>query len=228
MLLTVFAFMVALGLLIAVHEWGHYRVAWRWRAGVALFHRVRQDPRWCAQNQPASAPEHRVRDRRHSVWRLRQDAGRARRAGGRARHQAFNTSRWPGARPPSLPPARTNLLLAVLLHALVNWIGVQEPQCAVLSSRWWIVRRQGPACRAASWCARRFAGEELRQWPRSRSLRWVLARAARWTAGRGAGVAAADGPARADLPLSNDAPDPDAQLFRASAFGAAQSRRWAR
>ena len=27
MLLTLFAFVVALGLLIAVHEWGHYRMA---------------------------------------------------------------------------------------------------------------------------------------------------------------------------------------------------------
>jgi regulator of sigma E protease len=52
-MLTVIAFVVALGLLIAVHEYGHYRVAVGLRRqGAALFGRIRQALlRWQPRNQ---------------------------------------------------------------------------------------------------------------------------------------------------------------------------------
>ena len=130
-MLTVLSFVVALGPLIAVHEYGHYRVAvacgvkvlrfsvgfgkplWRWqaRAGSTEFV-IGALPlggyvRMLDEREGAVAPEE--------------------------RHLAFNTQplRARAAIVAAGPVA--NLLLAVVLYAVVAWTGVDEPR-PVLSS----------------------------------------------------------------------------------------------
>jgi regulator of sigma E protease len=122
------------GLLIAVHEYGHYRVAVACGVKVLRFSVGFGKPllRW----QAARARRHRIRHRRVSASAATCDARRARGARGREeRHLAFNTQPLRRARAIVAAGPLANLLLAVLLYALVNWIGVNEPR-AVLASRW--------------------------------------------------------------------------------------------
>ena len=78
-MLTIVAFIVALGLLIAVHEYGHYRVAVACGVKVLRFSVGfgKTLYRWQPRKQK-HGQRHRVRDRRLSPGRLREDARRAR------------------------------------------------------------------------------------------------------------------------------------------------------
>ena len=93
-MLTIVAFIVALGLLIAVHEYGHYRVAVACGVKVLRFSVGfgKTLYRWQPQ-QAAARAGHRIRDRRLPAGRLREDARRARRRRSppEERHLAFNT-----------------------------------------------------------------------------------------------------------------------------------------
>ena len=130
MITTVLAFLVTLGVLIVIHEWGHYQVA-RW-CGVKVlrfsvgFGRVI----WRRQATPdgtefvvSALPLGgyvKMLDEREDVVEPAQ------------RDQAFNRKAlWQRAAIVSAGPA-ANLLLAVLLYATSYWIGVDEPK-AVLS-----------------------------------------------------------------------------------------------
>jgi regulator of sigma E protease len=134
-MLTVLAFLAALGLLIVVHEYGHYRVAVACGVKVLRFS-VGFGPvlvRWTPRRQrPGQDTEFvvcalplggyvRMLDEREAPV-APQEAGRAfNRAPLRAR--AAIVAAGPAA----------NLLLAVLLYAAVAWMGVLEPR-AVLSA----------------------------------------------------------------------------------------------
>jgi len=128
---TVLAFLVTLGVLIVIHEWGHYQVA-RW-CGVKVlrfsvgFGRVI----WRRQATPDSTEfvvsvlplggYVKMLDEREDLVLPAQ------------RDQAFNRkSLWQRTAIVSAGPA-ANLLLAVLLYAISHWIGVDEPK-AVLSA----------------------------------------------------------------------------------------------
>ena len=131
MITTVLAFLVTLGVLIVIHEWGHYQVA-RW-CGVKVlrfsvgFGRVV----WRRQATPDSTEfvvsalplggYVRMLDEREDAVPPAQ------------RDQAFNRKAlWQRAAIVSAGPA-ANLLLAVVLYATAHWIGVDEPK-AVLSA----------------------------------------------------------------------------------------------
>jgi regulator of sigma E protease len=131
LIITVLAFLVTLGVLIVIHEWGHYQVA-RW-CGVKVlrfsvgFGRVV----WRRQATPDSTEfvvsalplggYVKMLDEREDSVPPQQ------------REQAFNrkTLLQRAAIVSAGPVA--NLLLAVLLYAAAHWIGVDEPK-AVLSA----------------------------------------------------------------------------------------------
>ncbi len=131
MLITVLAFLVALGLLIAVHEYGHYRVAVACGVKVLRFSIGFGKPLWRWQ-RPGSPTEFvlgmlplggyvKMLDEREGPVPAEE------------RHLAFNTQRL-GKRAAIVAAGPiANLLLAVLLYSLVNWIGVQEAR-AVLAA----------------------------------------------------------------------------------------------
>jgi regulator of sigma E protease len=218
-MLTVVAFIVALGLLIAVHEYGHYRVAVACRVKVLRFSvgfgktlyswkprkpRPGQDTEFVIGAFPLGGYVKMLDEREGPV-----DAAE--------RHRAFNTQPL-GARAAIVAagPA-ANLLLAVLLYALVNWMGVQEPQAIlgtpVVNSIAADAGLRGGE-RVASAALEGDAVEPVRSFE---ELRWLLTRGAldgrdlRLVLQREGGGGARE----VLLPLSRlEARDADAQLLR--------------
>ncbi|MDR2129537.1 MAG: RIP metalloprotease RseP [Burkholderiaceae bacterium] len=134
MLSTLIAFVVALGVLVTVHEWGHYRVAVAHGVRVIRFSvgmgkvLVRWKPR---RQHPGQDTEFvigafpiggyvKMLDEREGAVAPEE------------RHRAFNTQPLRARALIVAAGPVANLLLAVALYALVGWIGTDEPR-AVLS-----------------------------------------------------------------------------------------------
>ncbi|HEY6086641.1 MAG TPA: RIP metalloprotease RseP [Burkholderiaceae bacterium] len=131
MITTLLAFLVTLGVLIVIHEWGHYQVA-RW-CGVKVlrfsvgFGRVI----WRRQATPDSTEF--VVSALPLGGYVKMLDEREDHVSPTQRDQAFNRkSLLQRAAIVSAGPA-ANLLLAVLLYAAAHWIGIDEPK-AVLSA----------------------------------------------------------------------------------------------
>ena len=130
-MLTLLAFVVALGVLIAVHEYGHYRVAVACGIKVLKFSIGFGKPiyTWRLQGKPTEfsigmlplGGYVKMLDEREAPV----DAAE--------RHLAFNTQPLKARAAVVAAGPAANLLLAILLYSLVNWSGLQEPK-AVLAS----------------------------------------------------------------------------------------------
>ncbi|MET3494874.1 RIP metalloprotease RseP [Variovorax boronicumulans] len=128
-MLTVIAFVVALGVLIAVHEYGHYRVAvacgvkverFSVGFGKALF-------RWQPKRQhPGQQTEFVIAAFPLGGYVKMLDE-REGPVAPEERHRAFNTQPLRSRAAIVAAGPIANLLLAVALYTVVNWIGVQEP-----------------------------------------------------------------------------------------------------
>ena len=217
-MLTIVAFVVALGLLIAVHEYGHYRVAVACNVKVIRFSigfgraLVRWKPR---RPRPGQDTEFvigaiplggyvRMLDEREGPVDPQE------------RHRAFNTQPLGSRAAIVAAGPLANLLLAVLLYSVVNWIGVQEPT-AVLG--------QPPAASLAAEAGLRggerisragFEGD-LDAVESFEDLRWRITRGALDGRDLTLEVAAADGrpPREVVLPLSRmGAKEADPGMFR--------------
>jgi len=132
-MLTVAAFVVALGLLIAVHEYGHYRVAVACGVKVLRFSvgfgktLVRWTPR---RQKHGQATEFSIGLFPFGGYVKMLDEREAPVAP-QERHLAFNTQPlWARASIVAAGPL-ANLALAVCLYAAVNWIGVDEPRAVL-------------------------------------------------------------------------------------------------
>lgn len=125
-MLTLVAFVVALGLLIAVHEYGHYRVAVACGVKVLRFSVGFGRPllRW---QRPGSPTEYVVcaLPLGGYVRMLDEREGPVDPA---ERHLAFNTQPLRSRAAIVAAGPAANLLLAVFLYALLNWSGVHEPK----------------------------------------------------------------------------------------------------
>jgi regulator of sigma E protease len=128
--LTVLAFVVALGILITVHEWGHYRMAVACGVKVLRFSVGFGKPllRWKGRSGTefvlAALPLGgyvRMLDERDAPV----DAAE--------RHLAFNQQPLRARTAIVAAGPAANLILAALLYAVVNWVGMPEPQ-AVLAA----------------------------------------------------------------------------------------------
>ena len=128
---TVLAFVLALGLLIAIHEYGHYRVALACGIKVLRFSIGFGRPiiRWRLAGKPTEfvigivplGGYVRMLDEREGPVDPSE------------RHQAFNTQPLRSRAAVVAAGPLANLLLAVLLYAAVSWIGVEEPR-AILAT----------------------------------------------------------------------------------------------
>lgn len=225
MLTTLIAFVVALGLLIAVHEWGHYRMAvacgvrvLRYSIGfgpVLLRFRPRpgQETEFVLAAIPFGGYVKMLDEREGPV----DEHDKAR---------AFNTQSLRARALIVAAGPLANLVLAALLFATVNWVGVQEPR-AVLSTPVPGSLAERVGVQGGEWVrAGAFAGQDLQSVASFESLRWLLTRGAL----EGQDVVlelldqapASDAPADASqpgkrvlLPLSGlRGRDPDATLFR--------------
>jgi len=128
---TLIAFLIALGLLISVHEYGHYRVAVACGVKVLRFSVGFGKPilRWRLKNRPTEyvigllplGGYVRMLDEREGPV----DAAE--------RHLAFNNQPLRARAAIVAAGPLANLLLAALIYSLINWVGVQEPR-AVLAA----------------------------------------------------------------------------------------------
>jgi regulator of sigma E protease len=128
---TILAFLFTLGVLVVVHEYGHYRVAVACGVKVLRFSVGFGRVLWRWQKSPESTEfvvcalplggyVRMLDEREAAVDRRELD-------------QAFNRKKlWQRSAIVSAGPA-ANLLLAVLLYAAAHWIGIDEPK-AVLSA----------------------------------------------------------------------------------------------
>lgn len=128
-MLTIPAFIIALGILIAVHEYGHYRMAvacgvkvLRFSIGFgSVIHR------WQPKRQhPGQSTEFVISAFPLGGYVKMLDE-REEPVAPEERHRAFNTQPLRSRVAIVAAGPLANLLLAVLLYSVVNWIGVQEP-----------------------------------------------------------------------------------------------------
>lgn len=218
-MLTVVAFIVALGLLIAIHEYGHYRVAvacgvrvlrfsvgfghvlYRWKPRKP---RPGQDTEFVIGAFPLGGYVKMLDEREGPV-----DPAE--------RHRAFNTQPVKARAAIVAAGPLANLLLAIVLYAAVNWIGMQEPEAILGTPVAGSVAADAGLQGGERVAQAAFAGEAARPVRSFEDLRWMLTRAALdgkdlrldLAEGQGAGARAVL------LPLSRiDTRDADATLMR--------------
>jgi regulator of sigma E protease len=175
-MLTIVAFIVALAVLIAVHEYGHYRVAVACGVKVLKFSIGFGQTvlRW----QPKGSPTEFVISAFPLGGFVKMLDEREAPVAAEERHLAFNTQ--PLSKRAAIVAAgpAANLLLAVLLYAIVNWNGVQEPKAILASPSIGSVAEKagiqgGETVTRASW-----DGEVLQEVASFDALRWLLTRGA--------------------------------------------------
>jgi len=207
-------FIVALGVLIAIHEYGHYRVAvacgvkvlrfsigfgktiYRWKPRRP---RPGQDTEFVIGILPLGGYVKMLDEREAPV-----DPAE--------RHLAFNTRPLKARAAIVAAGPIANLLLAVLLYATVNWMGVEEPQPVLGSPVAGSIAAQAGLQGGERVEAAGFEGETARPMRSFEDLRWLLTRGA--LDGRDLRLVLARG-GEVLLPLSQlDARDADAQMLR--------------
>ncbi|MBT2321176.1 RIP metalloprotease RseP [Variovorax paradoxus] len=217
-MLTVVAFIVALGLLIAVHEYGHYRVAVACGVKVLRFSIGfgKTLYRWQPKRQHPGQDTEFVIAAFPLGGYVKMLDEREGPVAPEERHRAFNTQPLRSRAAIVAAGPIANLLLAVVLYTAVNWIGVEEP----------VAKLARPVAASLAEQAGLLGGEhvtragfdgELEPVQSFEDLRWRITRGALdgrdlmlEIAGEGAR------PAREIvLPLSRiEAKDADAQMFR--------------
>ena len=134
-MLTIVAFVVALGLLIAVHEYGHYRVAvacgvkvLRFSVGFGktLF-------RWQPKRQKNGQSTEFVIGAFPLGGYVKMLDEREAPVAPEERHLAFNTQPLKSRAAIVAAGPVANLLLAVLLYSAVSWYGIEEPKALLAS-----------------------------------------------------------------------------------------------
>ena len=215
MLLTAVAFVVALGLLIAVHEYGHYRMAVACGVKVLRFSVGFGQPllRW----QPKGSPTEFVLGAFPLGGYVRMLDEREAPVAPQERHLAFNTQPLRSRAAIVAAGPLANLLLAVLLYAIVNWNGVQEPK-AILASPVSGSVAQNAGLRGGELVMNAALGSDDMEPVRSfEDLRWLLTRGALEGVNVRLDVQPASRTAHREILLdmsSIDSREADAQLFR--------------
>ena len=151
MLITILAFFLTLGVLIIVHEYGHYRVAVACGVRVLRFSVGFGRVLWRRQASP-DATEFVVCALPFGGY-VRMLDEREGEVGPAELDRAFNRKPlWQRAAVVAAGPA-ANLLLAIILYSAAHWIGVDEPK-AVLGPPTAATWPSAPACAPATGCAR--------------------------------------------------------------------------
>jgi regulator of sigma E protease len=206
MMTTVLAFLLTLGILVVIHEYGHYRVALACGVKVLRFSVGFGKVLWRRQATPDSTEfvlcalplggYVRMLDEREGQVPAAQLA------------QAFNRKTlWQRAAIVAAGPA-ANLALAVLLYAGAHWIGVDEPKAWLAPpAAGSLAERAG--LRGGDWV--RAASNTSQDWTELRSmsdLRWQLMQAAMQASSLQLQVSDRDGRNRRTVTLDFASTDP--------------------
>src|SRR5215213_6407785 len=177
-MLTIVAFIVALGLLVAVHEYGHYRVAVACGVKVLRFsvgfgktlyswkpkkQKPGQDTEFVIGAFPLGGYVKMLDEREGPV-------------APEERHLAFNTQPLKSRAAIVAAGPIANLLLAVLLYATVNWYGVLEPKPILASPVPGSVAEQAGLRGGELVQEAGFEGDNLQPVRSFEELRWLLTR----------------------------------------------------
>lgn len=175
-MLTLAAFALALGLLIAVHELGHYRMAIACGVKVLRFSVGFGKPlfRWQAKGSSTEfvigafplGGYVRMLDEREAAVPEQE------------RHLAFNTQSLRARIAIVAAGPLANLLLAVFLYALVNWIGVQLPAPILASPVAGSIAAQAGVLGGERIARAGFVDADLQDLVSFEDLRWFLTRGA--------------------------------------------------
>ena len=224
MIVTILSFLLAIGILIVIHEYGHYRVARACGVKVLRFSVGFGRVLWRRQKSP-DATEFTVCLLPLGGY-VRMLDEREEAVPPHLRDQAFN--RKPLAQRAAIVAAGpiANLLLAIGLYASAHWIGIEEPKALLgapvagsVAERAWL--------RAGDWV--RAVSHDGQQWDDLRSmtdLRWQLTQAALQGETLQLMLTNAAGQEQHVVPLalaSLDAREVDAQLMRRIGLGAPYS-----
>ena len=226
-MLTIVAFIVALGLLVAIHEYGHYRMAIACGVRVLRFSvgfgktLLRWTPKGSTTEFVLAAIPLggyvKMLDEREAP------------VAPEDRHLAFNTQPLKSRVAIVAAGPLANLLLAVLLYAVVNWSGVEQPKAILGTPVAGSVADRAGLMGAELVQSAAFEGDAPQAIVSFEDLRWLLTRGAlegrdvrlalAEAPGKNSSAASADSAARPGrevlLKLSSiDAREADAQLFR--------------
>lgn len=222
-MLTIVAFIVALGLLVAVHEYGHYRMAIACGVRVLRFSvgfgktLLRWTPKGSTTEFVLAAfplgGYVKMLDEREAP------------VSPEDRHLAFNTQPLMSRVAIVAAGPLANLLLAVLLYAVVNWSGVEQPKAILGTPVAGSVAERAGLMGAELVQSAAFDGDAQHAIVSFEDVRWLLTRGAlegrdvRLTLapvpGKTSSNAATVGGREVLLKLSSiDAREADAQLFR--------------
>ena len=173
---TVLAFVIALGFLIAVHEYGHYRVAvacgvkvLRFSVGfgktIFKWQPKRSDTEFVIGLLPLGGFVKMLDEREAPV-----DASE--------KHLAFNTQ--PLLKRAAIVAAGpiANLLLAIVLYSIVNWSGVEEPKAILASPSSGSLAQRAGFVGGEHVLQAAFDGDELEEVRSLTDFRWLLTRGA--------------------------------------------------
>jgi regulator of sigma E protease len=221
MIITVLAFLVTLGILVVIHEYGHYRVALACGVKVLRFSVGFGRVLWRRQSSP-DATEFVVAALPLGGYVRMLDEREGPVAESELKH-AFN--RQPLSRRAAIVIAgpAANLLLAVLLFAMAQWIGTQEPK-AVLSAPVAASLAEYAGLRSGDWVqATSRDGDEWHDVRSMNDLRWQITQAALDRQPLRLSLSDANGRASRSVTLDLarlDAGEVDASLMRQVGLGA--------
>lgn len=217
-MVTMLAFVVALGLLITVHEYGHYRVAvacgvkvLRFSVGfgktVFKWQPKGSDTEFVIGMLPLGGFVKMLDEREAPV-----DAAQ--------KHLAFNAQ--PLLKRVAIVAAgpMANLILAILLYSAVNWLGVQELKAILASPAAGSLAQRAGLVGGEQVLQAAFNGDALQDMQSLEDLRWLITRAA--LNGHDVRLAVAKSPSSPNAPSRElvleltqlDASEVDAKLFQ--------------
>lgn len=214
-MLTIVAFVVALALLIAIHEYGHYRMAVACGVKVLRFSVGFGHPllRW----QSRSSGTEFVVSAFPLGGYVRMLDEREAPVAADERHLAFNTQSLRSRALIVAAGPLANLLLAVFLYALINWSGVQLPAAVLASPVAGSVAQRAGLGGGERVARAGFEGEALQPVASFEDVRWLLTRGALEGRDVRLSLVSARGGYSGEvlLPLAQmGAQDADAELFR--------------
>lgn len=196
---TFLAFVFTLGVLIVVHEWGHYRVAvacdvkvlrFSLGFGRVIWRRQRGETEFALSLIPLGGYV-KMLDEREAVVAPHEV------------HRAFNRKSLMRRSAIVLAGPLANLLLAVLLYSAAHWVGTEEPRAVLGTPSAGSLAEQADLRAGDQVTAMAGPGEDWRPVPSMTDLRWQLTRTALEGEDMRLQVADAAGHERqVDLPLS--------------------------
>ena len=221
MIVTVLAFLVTLGILVVIHEYGHYRVAVACGVKVLRFSVRFGRVLWRRQRGPDATEFVLSALPLGGYVRMLDESEGA--VDPKEQHRAFNRQPLPRRAAIVVAGPAANLLLAVLLFAAAQWIGTEEPK-AVLSAPLPASLAERAGLRSGDWV--RAASRDGVEWSELRSmndLRWQVTQAV--LDGQPLQLSVSDARAHSSRSLTLDLPrlgtrDVDAELMRKIGLGA--------